>query len=146
VGEWNSRRSALKSWVDREWEPERDQTLPYRGNPSPPSQSFVYLSATDWSFHGPSACWQEPVFSTGGTVLLGGTFEGSVSLLYPGGTTGPNCTAESVQVLTTGFLLQGSNAPITVAPGADEYLFVNVTVPSATYSGALAMSITVVSP
>jgi hypothetical protein len=117
----------------------------FQPNNPPPSESFVYLSATNWTFHGPSACWQEPLFAFGGTVLQSGTFEGSVSLPYPGGLTGPNCTAQSVQVVTAGFTLEGSNCPLTVRPGEDGQLFVNVTVPDSTFSGALSMLVTVVS-
>ena len=114
--------------------------------PSPSPQSYVSLNITEWDFHGPNACWQVPVFSNGGTVILGGTFQGSVSLPYPGGSSGPDCTAESVQVETSGFVLQNTNAPVTVGPGGSERLFVNVTVPDSVYTGSLPISITTVSP
>jgi hypothetical protein len=116
---------------------------PFRPAP-PPSQSFVYLNDTAWSFHGTPSCWQEPLVSVGGTVLFGGTFHASVDLSYPGGVSGPTCSAQSVVVLTSGFTLLGSNAPIAVAPGGDGHLEVNVTVPTTEYSGALAISVAVV--
>ena len=85
------------------------------------------------------------MYSSGGTVLQGSIFPGSVSLPYPGGLAGPNCTALSVQVLTSGFVVVQSNTPLTVPPGAVEQLFVNVTVPRAAYTGVLSIAVTVAS-
>jgi hypothetical protein len=113
---------------------------------STPAQSFVSVNITEWTYTGPAACWQGSVFSYGGTVSLGGIFHGSVNLPYPGGLTGPNCTAQSVQVLTPGFVLQGSNVPVVVSPGGAGRLFVNVTVPGVVSSGPLSMTVTTVSP
>jgi hypothetical protein len=113
---------------------------------SPPAQSFVSVNITEWAFTGPAVCWQVPVFSYGGTVIVGGTLQVSVDLAYPGGLTGPSCTAQSVQVLTHGFVLQNSNAPVTVVPGGAEYLHVNVTVPDTVYNGSLSMSVVSASP
>jgi hypothetical protein len=111
-----------------------------------PTAQFVSLNVTTWAFQGPAACWQGQLFSFGGTVPVAAAFEGSVSLPYPGGLTGANCTVRSVQVVTADFQLLNSNAPLTVPPGGAARLFVNVTVPDSTYSGPLGMSVTVVSP
>ncbi|MCI4373170.1 MAG: hypothetical protein L3K02_05960 [Thermoplasmata archaeon] len=114
--------------------------------PQPASESFVFMNLTTWSFSGPATCWQSPVFSNGGTVLLNGTFNTSVSLVSPAGSSGPTCTAESVGTLTRGFIIQSTNAPVTVAPGGSARLFVNLTVPSEPYTGPLSMSILTRSP
>jgi hypothetical protein len=115
-------------------------------NRPPPAQSFASINITQWTFSGPTSCWQGSVFSFGGTVAVGGTFQVSVSLPYPGGLVGPNCTARSVTLLTTGFTLLNSNAPLTVAPGDAGRLFANVTVPETAYAGPLSVSVAVGSP
>ncbi len=109
-------------------------------------QSYVSVNVSRWTFNGPAVCWQGSVFSYGGIVLVGGVLPVSVNLPYPGGLVGPNCTADSVHVLTAGFSLVDSSAPVRVVPGAAERLYVNVTAPSSTYTGPLNMSVDVVSP
>jgi len=109
-------------------------------------QSYISVNVSRWTFNGPSACWQGSVLSYGGIVLVGGVLPVSVNLPYPGGLSGPSCTADSVRVLTAGFSLLGSSAPVLVVPGAAERLYVNVTVPSTTFTGPLNMSVDVVSP
>ncbi len=113
---------------------------------SGPTQSFVSINVTQWTFSGPPTCWQGSEFSYGGIVPLAGTLGSSVALPYPGGLMGTDCTAQSVQITTSGFTLLGSNAPVTVSPGGSERLYVNVTVPNSTYTGPLAISVSVVSP
>jgi hypothetical protein len=119
---------------------------PLRPNPSPPSQSFVSLNVTNWVMTGPAACWQGTFVSVGGTILVGGTFPASLSLPYPGGSTGPNCTARAVGVTTPGFALDDANVPVTVPPGGHAWLYANVTVPNAAYNGPLSITVTVASP
>lgn len=110
-------------------------------HPAPTPPGYVYLNLTTWGFSGPAVCWQGTPFSPGGTVPVNGTFEASVVLAYPGGTTGPNCTAGSVRALTAGFTVQNSNAPVTVGPNQSGRLFVNLTVPATLYNGPLALSV-----
>jgi hypothetical protein len=118
----------------------------FRPKNPPPGPSYVSVNITEWAFAGPADCWQESVFSNGGVVPLNGTLHTSVALPYPDGLTGPNCTAQSVQVLTHDFVYANSNAPITVPPGGAARLYVNVTVPGAVYTGPLMMLVTAVSP
>jgi len=115
-------------------------------HPGSTPQVYVYLNLTLWQFSGPSSCWAGSVFSIGGTVPLNGTFHASVALPYPGGTTGAACTAETIQVVTTGFSIQTSNVPVTVAPGQSGHLWVNLTAPATPYNGPLTMTVVTASP
>jgi hypothetical protein len=110
------------------------------------SQSFVSVTTTNWTFAGPASCWQGTVFSYGGIVPFGGLLEGSVALPYPGGATGPNCTAQSIELTTSGFTLIDSSTPVLVSPGGGGRLYMNVTVPDYAYTGPLSVSVGVISP
>jgi hypothetical protein len=116
---------------------------PFQPHTPLPPQSFVSVNVTDWTFTGSTLCWQNAVFSNGGTIPLAGTFHAVLNLPYPGGVTGPKCTAQTPNVLTPGFALQNSNAPVSVAPGNDQLLYVNVTVPATAYGGPLSISLVV---
>ncbi|MCI4365141.1 MAG: hypothetical protein L3K10_03650 [Thermoplasmata archaeon] len=113
--------------------------------PRPTAQSYVYLNDTSWQFTGATGCWS-PIISIGGTIPIGGIYEAAVDLPYPGGASGPACTAQSVHVNSAGFALVDSTLPQTVGPGHATWIYVNVTVPGAQYTGALTLLITVSSP
>ncbi len=114
------------------------------GGSNPPTQQFSYLNRTLWTFEGPTACWQGSQFSFGGTIALNGTFHADVGLTYPGGLSGPTCTAQAVSVVTHGFSLKNANVPLSVAPGTEAFLYANVTTPGSPYTGELSIQVTVV--
>jgi hypothetical protein len=131
--------SAGTLWVTApRWEP----AVGWGPAPAAPEQ-FVYVNVTDWTFAGPPGCWEGTVFSVGITVPLGGSLNVSVNLPSPANSTGPSCLASTVRASTAGFVLQTTNAPLSVGPGDTGRLVAELRAPGAAYSGPLGLSVEV---
>jgi hypothetical protein len=106
------------------------------------SVNFIVVS-------GVTTCWGSVILAEGGQARAGGQWTVNEPLGYYSSDFPHSCSVQSVSVATPGFSFVTANVPLYVEtpPGfPEDTLSVTVSVPTTSYTGMLALNLTVNSP